>query len=211
MTTAEMVLENPAAVMRAATPLASGIIQGSTSSFDRTAKSPVFFASPAAPGTTVAFWETFVDHAVRFYTMVTMAPTDRSRILMCSPSISSLSWDRLSIELMRIANLPPNWDGESADAPSKLAVKTAGDLLIIAQTVVELATTAECPLPALFPTVDGGVLLKWTYGDKELKCTVVGDGVEVIRWKSVQAYESDGLWELPVRRVAEHFEWLLTQ
>jgi hypothetical protein len=65
------------------------------------------------------------------------------------------------------------------------------------------------PIPGLYPTVEGGVTLKWIHRGKELQCTAQGDIVEVIRWKSTDAYDSDGLWDLNVEQIREHIEWLM--
>jgi hypothetical protein len=62
---------------------------------------------------------------------------------------------------------------------------------------------------ALYPTIDGAVTLKWIYHGRELKCTITGDSVEVVRWRSDASYESDGLWDLTVEQTREHFEWLM--
>lgn len=63
--------------------------------------------------------------------------------------------------------------------------------------------------PSLYPSVEGGITLKWIHRGKELQCTAFGDTVEVIRWKSSDAYDSDGLWDMKVEQTREHFEWLL--
>jgi hypothetical protein len=63
--------------------------------------------------------------------------------------------------------------------------------------------------PGLYPTVDGGVTLKLFFEGKELKCTAMGGTIEVIRWKSSESYESDGLWELNIEQIWEHLEWLM--
>ena len=72
-----------------------------------------------------------------------------------------------------------------------------------------LAKTYTVSVPGLYPTVEGGVTLKWILRGKELQCTALGDTVEVIRWKSADSYDSDGLWDLKVEQTREHFEWLM--
>jgi hypothetical protein len=110
---------------------------------------------------------------------------------------------------MRIASLDQNWDGEGAEpVPPRAAINTAV-LLSLARAAVEQSAINDCPVPIVIPAVDGGVTLKWVQGDRELKCTVRGDIVEVVRWRSPNAYESDGYWEIPVQLVAEHFRWLI--
>jgi hypothetical protein len=72
-----------------------------------------------------------------------------------------------------------------------------------------LAKTNTWSVPGLYPTVEGGVTLKWILRGKELQCTALGDTVEVIRWGSVDSYDSDDLWDLKVDQTREHFEWLM--
>jgi hypothetical protein len=122
---------------------------------------------------------------------------------------SSFTWDRLSLELMRIASLSHDWAGEGAQAVPLKAVSSTAALLLLAKKATERFPAAQCPMPTLFPSVEGGILFKWLKGNKELKCTIFGDFIEVIRWRSPDRYDSDGIWELPVQAVAEHFEWLL--
>jgi hypothetical protein len=113
---------------------------------------------------------------------------------------------------MRIASLERNWDGEGAEPVPQQATTNAAVLLFLAKAAkeaMEQSTITQCTFPIVLPTVDGGVILKWVQGNRELKCIVRGDIVEVIRWRSLDGFESDGFWEIPVTRVAEHFEWLL--
>jgi hypothetical protein len=112
---------------------------------------------------------------------------------------------------MRIASLEGNWDDEGAEPVPQKAARDASILLFLARAAAEQSPIARCPLPTIVPAVDGGVTLKWVQGNRELKCIVRSDNVEVVRWRSLDRYESDGFWELPVQRVAEHFEWLLQQ
>ncbi|MGC2213032.1 MAG: hypothetical protein WA602_07520, partial [Silvibacterium sp.] len=121
---------------------------------------------------------------------------------------NTIAWDRLNLDLMRIASLDNNWDGEGAEAISRAVIDNAQVLLYIAKEACTVSATTQRPAPSLIPSVDGCVILKWTYGAKELKCTVIGDVVEVVRWGSPNHFESDGYWELPVNGVSEHFEWL---
>jgi hypothetical protein len=111
--------------------------------------------------------------------------------------------------MMRISTLPRDWDGDGAQAISADAVRTAYTLLSLAQTAAQSCRLLQCPVPGVFPSVDGTIVLKWVVGSKELKCTATDVMVEVVRWSSVEAYESDGLWEVPVHQISEHFAWLL--
>ena len=85
---------------------------------------------------------------------------------------------------------------------------TATELIRDAWNAI-LARISTESVPGLYPTVEGGVTLKWIHRGKELQCTALGDTVEVIRWKSADSYDSDGLWDLNVEETREHFEWLM--
>lgn len=201
MATAEIVRDASTATTSTVVPLLSGYIPGSTQEYGITTSSqqspaPVFFA-PHHGHALATYWGSLLLGSVHaFYSFV--------------PSTSnSVAWERLSLELMRIASLEPNWDGEEADAVSLVAVNNAALLLSNAKMLIAHSTIIEDTVPALIPSVDGGVILKWLRGNKELKCTIFGERVEVVRWRSLDRYESDGFWEVAVPQVSEHFEWLL--
>lgn len=198
--------EAQVSVTDAARPVWNATIPGSTQQFDLNANAlwssaPIFFAPGMGDKKEMydKVWEVVVRSVARsvYYSF-----------LRTVPSKNSLSWDRLTLELMRISTLESNWDNEGADAISHTAKIKMTILLSLARKAAESATS-ECSLPTVYPSVDGSVILKWIRAGKELKCTVLEDEVEVVRWQSSDAYESDGLWVLPVENVAEHFEWLL--
>ena len=89
-----------------------------------------------------------------------------------------------------------------------LEPSTATQLMRDAWSAIRARIFAES-VPGLYPTVEGGVTLKWIHRGKELQCTALGSSIEVIRWKSSDAYDSDGLWDLNVEQTREHFEWLM--
>jgi hypothetical protein len=157
----------------------------------------MFFAPRHDRQQSASYWETLFRATIRaFYAIASQ------------PRRNAAAWDRLTLELMLIANLGPNWDREGAEPISPTSVRTAAILLQFARVAAESSDVVH-PLPLLVPSVEGGITLKWIRAEKELKCTVNGESVEVVRWGSAEAYESQGLWELPVKRVPEHFAWLL--
>jgi hypothetical protein len=188
---------------------------GSTQSFGVAAESqrypvPVFFAPPAEGTEINPYWGSLLLGTVRaFYTFVAGGLTPAQ--IGPAAAIKDLSWDRLKLELMRIASFEGNWDGEGAEAIPQEAIKAATVLLSLAQAAMERSAVEQGPLPTLIPAVEGGIIFKWACGKRELKCTILDNIVEVIRWRSPERYESDGLWEIPALGVAEHFEWLLQQ
>jgi len=209
--TAEIVRDASATVMDRAALISGEGIQGSTQQYVITPNSlhsptPVFIAPQGdAPAT---YWGILLRGAVRsFFALI--AGQDPSALASSAAERNAFAWERLSLELMRLSSLRPNWDGEGAEQIPQAAIKNATDLLFLARSAMSQATTPRCAMPLMIPAVDGGVVFKWIREPKELKCTVRSDFVEVVRWKSPDAYDSDGYWEVPVQRVAEHFKWLL--
>lgn len=126
---------------------------------------------------------------------------------------NAVAWDRLDLDLMRIASLRANWDDDGADPISQKAVTNTQLLLILARQYLSYSHIEQGATPVLAPTVEGGITLQWIRGRREMKCTVLNDLVEVSRWSSPDKYESDGYWEVPVNRISEglkeHFDWIL--
>jgi hypothetical protein len=212
LSTVELVLSPVAPVTGKAFPLVGDSIQGSTQEFDVSVSSPQFrtpvFLIPQLDFNEAnAHWGSLMSGVSRnFYAVASWSMNSQPTRLT---GITALKWDRLNLDLMCIANLNPNWDGEGAEAIPQNAVNTAATLLFLAKSALEQSNMAQCPVPTLSPAVEGGIMLKWMHRSKELKCIVLGDLVEVVRWRSPNSYESDGLWEVPVEQVKEHFEWLL--
>ena len=212
MATAEILRDTSLAVTVNAAPLVATAIQGSTQFFQKSnVESPTLFVEPTAPGVSgglYSAWESVKAGPPNWVFM--MASNERHTTEWPSTLCEdALRWDRVRLELMRIASLVPNWDGEGADPVSPNAVKQAGILLQSAKNAAESAELVDYPLPTIYAALDGGVTLKWTRAGKELKCTAYGDQVEVIRWRSPEVYEADGFWEIPVTKIGEHFDWLL--
>lgn len=59
----------------------------------------------------------------------------------------SLAWEWLGLELMRIAALPVNWDGEGAETIDYRAVLNAAFVLVLARVAVDHAGLIQYPLP----------------------------------------------------------------
>jgi hypothetical protein len=196
-----VIVNEPRAATDKAVPLVGNYIPGSTQQFSMTEsseKSPVFYAPHHGRVEQLTYWGSLAQGTIH------------ALYLAAALSINiPVTAERISLELMRIASLESNWDGEGAEAISQDVVTNASLLLTLASNVVDHSTIIESPVPLLIPSVEGAVILKWAYRGKELKCTVFGDRVEVVRWRSKDRYESDGLWEIPVQLVLEHFEWLI--
>jgi hypothetical protein len=203
MATAEITRDLFPANTQTVIPLIGDAVQGSAQEYRVMVSSvqspaPVFFAPYESLRESMTHWEVLVRSTLRaLYTHVVSTNRNYS------------AWDRAILDLMRISTLPTDWDGEGAQAISASAVRTAYVLLSLAQTAAHSCRLLQCPVPGVFPSVDGAIVLKWVVGNKELKCTATDEVVEVVRWNSVEAYESDGLWEVPVHQTSEHFEWLL--
>lgn len=209
MATAGLISDASVSITGTATPLAGDFIPGSTQEFGRTVTSqgsqtPVFFAPCHNREELMASWGNLLHGMLRgFYTFV---PAPGPYAISAG---RTFGWDRLSLELMRIASLGQNWDGEGAEAVTQKAVQSTSEMLSLAKAVMDRSVSMFYSVPTLLPDVEGGITLKWIHESKELKCTVLGEIVEVVRWRSSDRFEADGLWEVPVFGVVEHFEWLL--
>lgn len=106
------------------------------------------------------------------------------------------------------AALSANWDGERADPISAETVSTSLRVIEHIAIVLERKNTNSAPLVRPFP--DGSIFFKWIRGQKELAITVDGWGVEVQRWEPLNAFHSQGLWEISVDATSEHVDWVLT-
>jgi hypothetical protein len=201
MATAELISDVPQAATKNVVPMTGGSARGATQDYVITTNSQrypvaIFFAPLGDRGDLNKNWGDLLQATVRaLYIPVVEAGR------------SSVEWDRLTLELMRISSLRDNWDGEGAEAIPLGAVSSAQILLQLARGAA--GRLPGCPLPALFPSTEGGIIFKWFCGQKELKCLAMADVVEVLRWRSPEQFESEGLWEIPAQKASEHFEWLL--
>jgi len=212
--TAEIVRDVSTAVTENATPIFADVVPGSTQEYGLTPNSmgsptPVFFAPQRHDGL-ATYWRVLMRGVVRSF-FVLIAGENPSALASSQTERNAFAWERLSLELMRFSSLTPDWDCEGAEQIPQMAIKNTAVLLFLAKSAMSHATVAQCPMPLIVPAVDGGVIFKWTCGPKELKCTVRANFVEVVRWRSPDVYDSDGYWEIPIQRVAEHFKWLLQQ
>lgn len=212
MATAEILRDLSTTVTENATPISADVLPGSTQEYGPTPNSmrsptPVFFAPRQHDGLTT-YWGVLLRGVVRsFFALIT--GQDAPSFASSATGSNAFAWERLSLELMRFSSLRPNWDGEGAEQVPQKAINNAAVLLFLAKSTMSQATVAQCPMPSIIPAVDAGVIFKWIREPKELKCTVRSDFVEVVRWRSPDVYDSDGYWEVPIQRVAEHFKWLL--
>ena len=130
MATAEIVRDSSRAV-----PLYSDAIQGSIQDYvgvhagSWQSHAPVFYIPEKEPGASEPIWGTLIYGAARarrgFETIV--APKAGYQTSKTFP------WDRLNLELMRIASLERNWDGEGAEPVPQHATTTAAVLLFLAK------------------------------------------------------------------------------
>lgn len=106
------------------------------------------------------------------------------------------------------AHLGANWDGEGAEAPSPQTVASGEQVIERIAIILERRdTSAE---PSVLPFPDGSIFFKLIQGQKELAITVLGRTVEAQRWHPLDAFHSQGLWQIQVDDVREHIEWVLT-
>jgi len=111
-------------------------------------------------------------------------------------------------KIVDFAQLTPNWDGEGAEPVERETIITGLQLIEHIAIVLERKNTNSVPSVRAFP--DGSIFFKWIRGQKELAITVQGRNVEVQRWEPLDAFQSQGLWQISVDATSEHVEWVLT-
>lgn len=228
MATAELIQNLPAAAVKEVVPIFGGSARGATQDYTVTVNSQrhpvaVFFAPAGDRRVLTDYWGDLLHSTVRpvyvavprgfFAGQSVIVPwllaAEAPYASLQLGEINAVGWDRLGLELMRIASLEPNWDGEGAEAVASGSVINAQVLMRLAREAVGLSSIFNCPLPRLNPSADGGITVKWLFNGKELKCTAYERHVEIIRWRSSDRFESDGFWEVPAQKATEHFNWLL--
>jgi hypothetical protein len=122
------------------------------------------------------------------------------------PSAATLAGLRRKIA--SLAHLGANWDGEGGEAPSPDTVGTAEQVTERIAIILERRdTSAE---PSVLPFPDGSIFFKLIQGQKELAITILGRTIEAQRWQPLDAFRSEGLWDISVDDIGEHIEWVLT-
>jgi hypothetical protein len=132
------------------------------------------------------------------------ASTPRTMVAQLSDA-----WERRKLDILRIRNLQANWDGEGASAFSFETANTAEAILELAASSFHRDSLPSAELPKIVPMSDGTIIVKWIRQNRELKCIVDGERVEVLRWSPIDNYASDDLWEVDISGVGEHIDWLL--
>src|SRR6266498_2108040 len=120
---ATAVSDMSSAATQTVVPLTGGSVQGSTQEYRFTPSSQrspvaVFFAPLGYLEQLNMFWGSLLRATVPIFC-----------VSITSTTSSSIEWDRLSLELMCIANLHSNWDGEGAEAVPPMAVNNAETLI----------------------------------------------------------------------------------
>jgi hypothetical protein len=91
--------------------------------------------------------------------------------------------------LVQLSELPAGWDSRRAAPIERTAM--VGALEIMAEVMGEYG-----PLPAIVPTVDGGVLLEWHRGGLELEIEVEPTGEAYAMFQTSEGSRAwDGTWE----------------
>jgi hypothetical protein len=100
------------------------------------------------------------------------------------------AWVNSAIErLIHLSELPAGWDSRRA-APIERAAMV-GALRIMAEVMEQ-----DGPLPAIVPTVDGGVLLEWHRAGLEMEIEVEPTGEAYVMFQTAEGSRTwDGTWE----------------
>ncbi len=106
------------------------------------------------------------------------------------------------------AQLGPNWDGEHAESVSAETLATAERVVEHIAIVLERKSTSARPSVRAFP--DGSIFFKWIQGQKELAITILDRTIEAQRWQPLEAFRSQGLWQISLDDISEQVEWVLT-
>lgn len=110
-------------------------------------------------------------------------------------------------KILGFAAFVRNWDGEAAEAISITSITTS--LRLLDHIGIVLSRRNVSSSPSVQPHPDGSIFFKWIQGQKELAITVLDKHLEAQRWHPLDAYRSDGLWEISVDDAAEFIEWVL--
>jgi hypothetical protein len=143
---------------------------------------------------------------------VVYQPTSATPVLLEEFVYSALRSNANTSALRRkvsgFSHLPHNWDGEGAEPTSEDTINTS--MRVVEQIAVVLERKNTSSLPSVRPFPDGSVFFRLICGQKELAITVENRNVEVQRWQPLDAFQSQGLWEISVDAIPEHVDWALT-
>jgi hypothetical protein len=113
---------------------------------------------------------------------------------------------RFIVDCMKLDH---NWDNEGAEAISLETVTKAIAVINHAADVLKKQEFSDRLIPSVHPFPDGSIFFKWIVGQKELTITVLDGSIEAQRWEPLDAFVSEGLWEISIDDIPEHVEWVL--
>lgn len=84
------------------------------------------------------------------------------------------AYDQAIAKIHHLAEVPQGWDSYGGDAVSAAARQQA--LTFITSLLAHVDPEKQPPAPEVGPTVEGGVLLRWLTGDREIELVFLATG-----------------------------------
>jgi hypothetical protein len=147
-------------------------------------------------------WTAFSSALAAHTTLTTSSPSvETSRLAVALGS--------LQLDLRRFRRFESNWDGEGADPFSSETLISAQEIL--GQTYeVAIRSPRQEVIPMLSPCGDGRICFTWKSKHKELWAYADGKFADLYRWHPLSNRESESFEHLPISRVREHIDWVLS-
>jgi hypothetical protein len=109
-------------------------------------------------------------------------------------------------KLNDLENWPDNWDEAGSAHFGRETVSIARQVLEQMRAFVERNRVAS--EPHIVPLPDGSIRFEWANDDKEMFLTILGELIEVQRWRPLSAVDSERYEVIPLSSVHRELEWL---
>jgi hypothetical protein len=109
-------------------------------------------------------------------------------------------------KLNDLENWPDNWDEAGSAHFGSETVSIARQVLEQMRAFIERNRVAS--EPHLVPLPDGSIRFEWANDDKEIFLTILGQLIEVQRWRPLSAVDSERYEVIPLSSVHRELEWL---
>lgn len=108
---------------------------------------------------------------------------------------SSLPFDddwegQLLVSILRLAELPHDWNSYGSPPPTSAAKSAATNLVGMLNAI--RATFPALPTPYIAPVPSGGIQFEWRLGDRELELEILRDGSVEFLQASGRAFCKEG-------------------
>lgn len=118
------------------------------------------------------------------------------------------SWqDDAVIGVLRISNLPQNWDSYNSPPPTQKAVDVSINLLRD-----NYLSSIDLPAPFIVPISGGGIQIEWIIDDRELELEVLPDGsIEYLKSENKEPFEEEKIASPSSAEIFSLLSWLLSK